>query len=121
MPRTDAGRHNVTVGTVLRDFTVQAVIGPGGIGIDYRSGHNLLELTVAIKEYLPVELAVREGSTARPRSEKHGRGFVGSLRRFWKEAQALIDFDNPPNIVSCQDLFQVQGRAWLVKAYGDGQ
>ena len=50
-----------------------------------------------------------------------GRGFVDGLRRFWKEAQALIDFDNHPNIVSCQDFFQVQGRAWLVKAYGDGQ
>lgn len=78
-------------------------------------------MNVAIKECPSAESAVREGSTARPRSEKHGRGLVGSLRRFWKEAQALIDFDNHPNIVSCQDFFQVQGRAWLVKAYGDGQ
>ena len=83
--------------------------------------HNLLELNVAIKEYLPVELAVSEGSTARHGNGKDGRGFVDGLRRFWKEAQALIDFDNHPNIVSCQDFFQVQGRAWLVKAYGDGQ
>ena len=83
--------------------------------------HNLLELNVAIKEYLPVELAVREGSTARHGSGKDGRGFVGSLRRFWKEAQALIDFDNHPNIVSCQDFFQAHGGAWLVMAYGDGQ
>ena len=64
---------------------------------------------------------MREGSTAQPRSEKHGGGFVDGLRRFWKEAQALIDFDNHPNIVFCQDFFQMHGRAWLVMAYGDGQ
>ena len=109
MPRTDAERVNVPVGTVLRDVIIQAVIGPGDFGIDYRSGRNLLELNVAIKENLPVDLAVREGATAQPRSEKHGGGFVDGLRRFWKEAEALQDFDNHPNIVSCQDLFQVQG------------
>ena len=38
------------VGTVLRDVIIQAVIGPGDFGIDYQSGHNLLELNVAIKE-----------------------------------------------------------------------
>ena len=85
MLRTDAERLNVTVGTVLRDFTVQAVIGPGGIGIDYRSGHNLPELNVVIKEYLPVELAEREGSTARLRRGMDGRALrtvcVGSGRR----------------------------------------
>ena len=50
MPRRDAGRHNVPVGTVQRDVIIQAVVGPGDLGIDYRSGHNLLELNVAIKE-----------------------------------------------------------------------
>lgn len=78
-------------------------------------------MSVAIKECLWFEPAVREGSTGRHGSGMDGRGFVDGLRRFWKEAQALIDFDNHPNIVSCQDFFQVQGRAWLVKAYGDGQ
>ena len=101
MPRADAGRHNVTVGTALRDFTVQAVIGHRGFGIDYRSGHNLLELNVAIKDFLPVDLAVREGSTARHGRGMDGRGFEDGLRRFWKEAEALIDFDNHPNIVFC--------------------
>ena len=82
MPRTDAGRHNATVGTVLREFAIQAVIGSGGIGIDYRSGHNLRELNVAIKEYLPVELAVREGATVQRCSGPDGRGFADGLRWF---------------------------------------
>ena len=121
MPRADAERLNLPVGTVLRDFTVQAVIGPGGIGIDYRSGHNQRELNVAIKEFLPVDLAVREGSTARHGRGMDSRGFEDGLRRFWKEAQPLIDFDNHPNIVFCQDFFRMHGRPRLVMAYGDGQ
>ena len=61
-------RDALPVCTVLRDFTVQAVIGHGGFGITYRAGHNELDLTVAIKEYLPVESALREGATVQPRS-----------------------------------------------------
>ena len=67
MPSTDHERRGaLPVGTVVRDFTIQAVIGHGGFGIVYRAEHNELDLTVAIKEYLPVELAVREGTTVQP-------------------------------------------------------
>jgi len=121
MPRADAERLNVTVGTVLRDVIIQAAIGPGDFRIDCRSGHNLLELNVAIKEFLPVDLAVREGSTARHGRGMDGRGFEDGRRRFWKEAEALIDFDSHPNIVFCQDFFRMHGRPKLVMAYGDGQ
>ena len=121
MPRADAERLNLPVGTVLRDVIIQAAIGPGDFGIDCRSGHNLLELNVAIKEYLPVELAVREGATVQRCSGPDGRGFADGLRRFWKEAEALIDFDSHPNTVFCQDFFWMHGRPRLVMAYGDGQ
>lgn len=64
MPSMEHERRDaLPVGTILRDFTVQAVIGHGGFGMAYRAGHNKLDLTVATKEYLPVELAVREGTT----------------------------------------------------------
>ena len=87
MPRTDHERRDaLPVGTVLRDFTIQAVIGHGGFGIVYRAGHNELDLTVAIKEYLPVELAVRESTTVQPRSGADLRGFADGLRRFRDEA-----------------------------------
>ena len=81
----------------------------------------LLELNVAIKEFLPVELALREGSTARHVNRKDSRGFGDGRRRFWKEAEALIDFDSHPNIVFCQDFFRMHVRPRLVMAYGDGQ
>ena len=80
-------------------------------------GTTYSSLNVVIKEYLPVELAEREGSTAQPGSGKDSRGFEDGLRRFWKEAEALIDFDSHPNIVFCQDFFRMHVRPKLVMAY----
>ena len=118
----ESGRRDaLPVGTVLRDFTIQAVIGHGGFGIVYRAGHNELNLTVAIKEYLPVELAVREGATVQPRSGTDRKDFEQGLRRFRDEAQALIDFDSHPSILSCRDFFRAHGTAYLVMDYEDGQ
>ena len=122
MPSTDHERRDaLPVGTILRDFTIQAVIGHGGFGIVYRAGHNELDLTVAIKEYLPVELAVREGATVQPRSGTNSKSFEDGLRRFRDEAQALIDFDSHPSIVSCREFFRAHGTAYLVMAYEEGQ
>ncbi len=109
------------VGTVLREFTIQAVLGHGGFGIVYRAGHDELDLTVAIKEYLPVELAVREGTTVQPRSGTERKDFEEGLRRFRDEAQALIDFDSHPSIVSCREFFRAHGTAYLVMGYEEGQ
>ena len=122
MRSTDPERRDaLPVGTVLREFTIQAVIGHGGFGIVYRAEHNELDLTVAIKEYLPVELAVREGATVQPRSGTDRTDFEDGLRRFRDEAQALIDFDSHPSIVSCREFFRAHGTAYLVMAYEEGQ
>ena len=44
MPRTNLKRRDaLPAGTILRDFTIQAVIGHGGFGIVYRAGHNELD------------------------------------------------------------------------------
>ena len=53
MPSMDPEQRDaLLVGTVLREFTIQAVIGHGGFGIVYRAEHDELELMVAIGESL---------------------------------------------------------------------
>lgn len=53
MPSADHERRDaLPVGTVLRGFTIQALIAHGGFGIGNQAGHNLLGLLVAIGEYL---------------------------------------------------------------------
>lgn len=113
-------RDALSAGTVLRDYTLESVIGHGGFGIVYRARHDELDLTVAVKEYLPVELALREGSAVRPRSGTDSRSFEDGLRRFRDEARALIAVRNHASIVSCRDFFRANGTAYLVMEHEDG-
>ena len=121
MTEADSQRRDaLPAGTPLRDYTLESVIGHGGFGIVYRARHDELDLTVAVKEYLPVELAIREGSAVRPRSGTDSRHFEDGLRRFRDEARALIAVRNHASIVSCRDFFRAHGTAYLVMEHEDG-
>ena len=115
-------RHDsLAPGTVLRDYTIESVIGHGGFGIVYRARHDELGIVVAIKEYLPIELAVRQGATVRARSDADSQSYEEGLKRFRDEARALIQFHSHPNIVSCREYFRSNGTAYLVMEFVDGQ
>ena len=107
-------------GCILRDYTIEEVLGHGGFGIVYRARHDELDHVVAIKEYLPSELAVREGTTIRARSADCEPHFADGLRRFREEAKALIEFQQHPSIVDCREFFRANGTAYLVMEYVDG-
>ena len=113
-------RDALPEGTVLREYTLKTVLGHGGFGIVYQALHNELRLPVAIKEFLPIELAVREGSTVRPRRGADSKDFEGSLRRFRDEARALVQLRGHDHIVSCRDFFRGNGTAYFVMDYEDG-
>ena len=114
-------REALPQGCVLRHYTIQAVLGHGGFGIVYKARHNELDQVVAIKEYLPSELAVREGATVRAKSADCETYFADGLRRFREEAKALIDFQRHPSTVACSEFFRANGTAYLVMEYVDGQ
>ena len=107
-------------GAALRDYTIEDVLGHGGFGIVYRARHNELGNVVAVKEYLPIELALREGASVHPRSAACRAGYEDGLRRFRDEARALIEFQAHPSIVSCRDFFRANGTAYLVMEHEDG-
>ena len=107
-------------GTVLRDYTIEAVLGHGGFGIVYRARHNELGNRVAIKEYLPVELALREGLSVQIRNTEDRGHYEDGLRRFLEEARALVGFHDHAGIVSCRDFFRANGTAYLVMEHEEG-
>ena len=116
----DQGRLDALPRGAARAYTIEAVLGHGGFGIVYRARHNELGNVVAVKEYLPIELALRKGASVHPRSAACRAGYEDGLRRFRDEARALIEFQSHPSIVSCRDFFRANGTAYLVMEYEQG-
>ena len=108
-------------GTVVRGYSIRQVIGQGGFGIVYRARHLELGNVVAIKEYLPAELAVREGLSVRPRSTAYLDLYQDGLRRFRKEGKALVALHSHSSIVSCRDFFRHNDTAYLVMEFEAGK
>ena len=118
--RMTNNRDALEPGTVINGYEIDTIIGGGGFGVVYRARHILLREFVAIKEYFPLELAVRRSDGVNPR-DSAGSNFHEGLRRFVDEARILVRFRDDPTIVSCRDLFELNGTAYLVMEYVDGQ
>ena len=109
--------------TVLNgQFLVGRVLGkPGGFGITYLAWDQMLQATVAIKEYLPRELAVRaqDSRTLHPHSHEETDLFRYGLEQFLNEARTLAQLDHP-NLVRVRQFFEANGTAYLVMDYYRG-
>lgn len=94
---------------------------PGGFGVTYLGWDAQLERMIAIKEFLPRDLAGRAttAATVFPHSEKEATLFRYGLDRFLEEARTLAKFDNA-HIVRVQDFFEANGTAYLVMPYYPG-
>ena len=74
-------------------YEIETVLGQGGFGITYLATDTNLYQRVAIKEYLPLELAVREGDFAvYPAPQSQDGRYRWGLGRFLSEARTLAKF-----------------------------
>jgi serine/threonine protein kinase len=120
---TDAPSTNALVpGQILDAYRIVGVLGAGGFGITYRAEETALGRPVAIKEYLPSDLAGRgeNGIAVRPHSSTRARSFAFGLARFRDEARILLAFDHP-NIVRVLRYFEAHGTGYVVMPYSGGQ
>ena len=101
-------------------YTIERVLGQGGFGITYLARDTNLDQLVAIKEYLPVEVASRRpDATVRSRSEGQRERYRWGLDRFIQEARTLARFDHP-NIVRVHSVFEFNGTAYMVMRFEEG-
>src|SRR5215475_10409590 len=100
---------------MLRNYTIGSVLGQGGFGTTYLAQDTVLHCDVAIKEYLPIELAIREGgNTVLPRSTELAQDFLDGRNRFLNEARTLAKLDRVPGIVQVLDFLEDNGTAYMV-------
>ena len=113
-------RNSLPLGSMLLEYRLESVLGAGGFGMTYLGYDTLLEKKVAIKEYLPVELAVRapDGAIV-PVNSGSDYNYQWGLERFLQEARLLAKFSHP-NIVSVVRYFEANGTAYMVMNYESG-
>ena len=108
-------------GTRIRDFEFHRVLGHGGFGMTYLGWNLSLDIPVAIKEYLPADLATREqdGSVV-PQTSQAASDFQWGLERFLDEARTLARFQHP-NIVRVHHFFEAHSTAYIAMDYVEGE
>ena len=104
----------------LGSYRVVRVLGAGGFGVTYLCEHGGLDVTVAVKEYLPNDIAVRSGDAVAPKSAADREGYQWGLSRFLDEARTLARFEHR-NVVRVRDYFEANGTAYIVMDYEDGE
>jgi len=115
-------RHNALPdGYKLHWYEIHAILGRGGFGITYLALDTNLNHEVAIKEFLPTDIAMRSSdSSIHPISDEHTDTFAWGLGRFITEAQTLAQFRHP-NIVLVHSVFEANGTAYMVMEYEKGE
>lgn len=102
-------------GRVVGRYEVLEVLGQGGFGITYRVRDTQLDREVALKEYLPPALAIRQdGASVLPRSTEAADDFSWGRERFVAEGRTLANLHDAPAIVKVFDFIEANGTSYMV-------
>ena len=109
-------------GTVLNSrYIVGRVLGQGGFGITYVAYDTQLAAKVAVKEFMPGELAARvNGTTVSVMSADRSNDFAYGAERFKEEARTLAKFMGNPNIAAVTSYFDENDTSYFVMDYIEG-
>lgn len=117
---TLAHGNGLPMGTALMEYEIAGLVGEGGFGIVYLANDQSLHRRVAIKEYMPSQLATRDGhSHVSLKSEHHRETFEMGLRSFVNEARLLAQFDHP-SLVKVFRFWEANGTAYMAMPYYEG-
>jgi serine/threonine protein kinase len=107
-------------GYALLEYRVEKVLGVGGFGLTYLALDANLNLKVALKEYLPGDIALRGADhSITPRSAANADSYGWGKQRFLDESRTLASFRHP-NIVRVMRFFEANGTAYMVMEFVEG-
>lgn len=112
------------LGSVLNQrYMIGGVIGKGGFGITYLAYDLKLDKKLAVKEYYPVGLALRNPDTTRVSvsNEKSEEPFRNGAEKFYNEAKMVARFNGNTNIVSVYDFFYENDTVYFTMGYLEGE
>ena len=121
MPAPAAAPHALPAATVLLEYRIESVLGADGFGITYLAHDSVLQRNVAIKEYMPADLAQRvPGGNVAPLDFNTEANYRKGLAQFLVEARTLAKFTHP-SIVPVDRSFEANGTAYMIREYEKGE
>jgi serine/threonine protein kinase len=107
-------------GYSLLEYRIEKLLGVGGFGLTYLALDGNLNLKVALKEYLPGDIALRgPDQSLAPRSAESADSYGWGKQRFLDESRTLASFRHP-NIVRVMRFFEANGTAYMVMEFVEG-
>ena len=114
--KPESAQH-MEAGSVLAErYIVGKVLGYGGFGVTYIGWDALLEMKIAIKEYLPSEFSTRMAGSQQVTvysGEKHEQ-FESGKKKFTEESRNLAKFHSCSGIVKVFDSFECNDTAYSI-------
>jgi len=118
MPKTK--NQTLPVGYQLQAYTISKVLSTGGFSFVYLAKDSDGD-TVAIKEYMPTSLALREeGASIILTSDDDAKMFKHGLKCFFEEGLALAKIEHE-NIVRVTNFFRENNTVYMVMQYERGK
>jgi len=108
--------------TLNNRYLIGKVIGVGGFGVVYLGWDTNLDVRVAVKEFLPKDIAGRSNDHVSliPYANKGTDDLQYGIQKFLEEAKALARFQDHPGIVKVSESFKANNTAYMVMQYLDG-
>ena len=118
---TEHINHALVSGTMIAEYRIEKLLGEGGFGLTYLVFDTNLHKLFAVKEYLPIDFAIRSNdATVNPRTVANEDAFQWGLDAFTNEARTLAKFQHP-HIVQVYRYFEANGTAYIVMEFVEGR
>jgi hypothetical protein len=99
----DLSGHVAGTPSQIGEYTIESLLGAGGMGRVYRATHRRMERTVALKTLAPERMSDE-----------------GAVQRFYSEVRAAARLLHP-NIVTAFDAGEIEGAHYLAMEYVEGE
>ena len=118
--------YHITPGTLLKNgkYMIGRAIGYGGFGVTYAAYDTVLQMRVAIKEYLPSDHSTRSPGTISLsvfNGDDNEQSYMKGLQSFVNEAERLAKFNKYEGVVKIFDFFSENNTAYIVMELLDGK
>lgn len=117
---TTPSNHPLPTGFMLEGYRIERQISCGGFSFVYLA-HDASQMPLAIKEYMPQTLALRDaGETRILIPPEHQAEFHRGLAYFFEEARVLSGLHHS-NVVRVMNFFRANGTAYMVMQFERGR